>query len=244
MTGGPPTEARHSAAFPSTLWTEIISLRDPASPEYRARMNRLIQNYWRPVHQAVRLGWTRNEEEARDLTQEFFVSILEGKVVDTVDPARGSFRTYLRIALRHFLTDRKRSTQALKRGGGQADLHLPFDAEPLTPGPATPSGSPESEFDRAWATELLADGVAELEQRLRAQQRNMEADIFLAYDTPEGDPPTYRALADRFGVSEAQLWRHLEAARRELRSILLEKVKEYVRDESELFREFEGLFSS
>src|SRR5262245_17853368 len=103
--------------YPTTMWTEILSLRDPRSPEFRLRMNGLIQRYWKPVFHTIRAWWSKNEEQARDLTQEFFLRMLDGPIVAVADPARGTFRHYLEGCLRHFILNEIRSEKTVKRGG-------------------------------------------------------------------------------------------------------------------------------
>ena len=90
-------------------------------------MGWLIERYWRPVYWALRADSSVAANEARDLTQEFFIRLLDGHVIATVDPARGSFRSYLKGALRHFLLNELRDARAQKRGGGRKLLSLDFD---------------------------------------------------------------------------------------------------------------------
>src|SRR5437667_1354643 len=86
---------RTPAAFPSTIWSEIIALQVVDLDGRRERLQRLIERYWRPVYWAIRCDKRFSEEEVRDLTQEFFVLILEGQVIPGVDPQLGSFRRHL-----------------------------------------------------------------------------------------------------------------------------------------------------
>ena len=50
--------------FPiQTAWTAILEAQDPASPERRARLERLAALYWNPVHNHLRLQWNLGDEE-------------------------------------------------------------------------------------------------------------------------------------------------------------------------------------
>ena len=129
---GTPEPSQAPAAFPSTLWSEVIALQRDNPDGRRERLDRLVQRYWKPVYWAFRTDCGQREEEARDLTQEFFVRILEGRVIEGVDPERGSFRNYLKGALRNFLRNERRKGQTEKRGGGRQPLSIDFDlAGPL-----------------------------------------------------------------------------------------------------------------
>jgi len=236
---GSPSQA--PVPFPATLWSEVLAVRDPGAPEYRQRMNRLIERYWRPVFWSLRLRWKRPPEEAADLAQDFFMKVLDGKVVTTVDPARGSFRHYLRQGLDFFMNDAAKASYALKRGGGRAALPLDFGDGSVPAELADDSGDPAGLFDRAWAHQVLGTAVEEL----LAELPRREAEIFQALDL--GDPatrPSLRDMAARMGVSKSEVWKLLAEARRRLRDRLMERVKEYVADERELFRELDELFSA
>ncbi|HMJ05017.1 MAG TPA: ECF-type sigma factor, partial [Chthoniobacterales bacterium] len=82
----------------------------------REARSHLCQTYWRPIFVFIsRLGY--EVEDAQDLTQEFFMTIVEGNLFGQADPARGRFRTLLLKALQNFLTDAKRRRSTSKRGG-------------------------------------------------------------------------------------------------------------------------------
>ena len=66
----------------------------------------------------MRARWARDEAEALDATQDFFVGLLGGDLLDRADPSRGRFRAYVRAALANFLADQDRRRAARKRGGG------------------------------------------------------------------------------------------------------------------------------
>jgi len=236
-------DVEKTSAFPSTLWTDILSLQEPGDGATRERMERLIGRYWKPVYHAIRAWWSHNEEEARDLTQDFFLLILEGDVIARADPERGSFRHYLKCILRRFLVNDAVMRGRLKRGGGGRPLSLDFDAAGPAPCPPSAHADPIAEFDRAWGLQLLSESIDELERRRVSDGRSADAAIFRAYDTPEGERPSYRELASTFGMPDHEVRRSLVASRQLLRSILLEKVRDYVRDESELFNELDELFS-
>jgi len=237
-----PDSRAEPSPFPSTLWSQILSVGDPGSPEYRLRMDELIRRYWKPVYHTIRSGWTKAEEEARDLTQEFFVEILDGQLVGAADPSRGSFRHYLRGALRHFLLNVRRAERAEKRGGALHRLSLDFEGAGATLEPADTREDPEARFDRAWAYQLMSEATAELQGRLSSGGRATDWAFFKAYDLPAGARPSCRELGEKYSVPEHQVRRTLEAVRQELRAILLERVRAYVRDEAELYRELDELF--
>ncbi len=84
-----------TTSFEPTRWTLILRARG-ATPEAHAALNELCVAYYNPVLRFLcREG--RDEDSARDLTQEFFARILSGSGggFAEVDPERGRFRSYL-----------------------------------------------------------------------------------------------------------------------------------------------------
>ena len=80
-------------------------------------MERLIALYWKPVYWHVRSRWRKSNEDAKELTQEFFTSLLERGALAQVR-GEGRFRAFLRACLQHFLLQQHRFEGREKRGGG------------------------------------------------------------------------------------------------------------------------------
>src|SRR5262250_2168842 len=57
-------------------------------------------------------------EDAEDLTQDFFTSLLQGPLLQRADPERGRFRSLLLKALQDFLGHAVEKSRTQKRGGG------------------------------------------------------------------------------------------------------------------------------
>src|SRR5688572_3177964 len=86
--------------FPTTRWTLLLSSRQ--SPEARqAALETLLPLYWKPVYFYLRRKGL-SVENAEDLTQGFFVHVLERDMLPRVDPARGRFRSYLLTSLENY----------------------------------------------------------------------------------------------------------------------------------------------
>lgn len=150
--------------FAPTRWTQVLQARGE-SPEAQAALAELCASYWKPVFSFIRHEG-RDEETARDLTQEFFARLLARRGLDTVQPGRGRFRSFLLGAVRHFLADERDRARAAKRGGGRPVISL--DAGPNTHITGTmqisdPAGPPpDSQFDRQWALTVVEAALASL----------------------------------------------------------------------------------
>jgi DNA-directed RNA polymerase specialized sigma24 family protein len=145
------------AAFTETHWTLVLRARGE-SPVAQAALSELCAAYYAPVAAFIRHA-VPDGEAARDLTQEFFARLLARHGLDTIEPGRGRFRSFLLGAVKHFLADQHDRARAAKRGGGQNPVSLEkaggtnTTTELQIPDPAGPA--PDAVFDRQWALTLI-----------------------------------------------------------------------------------------
>lgn len=111
----PAVLARHEskARFATTCWTLIRRAQGPDGGEARAT---LYRHYWSPVAGLFALLGVRRDALA-DITQDFFVMLVERNDVLTLDPARGRFRSWLRVSARNYLLRVRARDNSLKAGG-------------------------------------------------------------------------------------------------------------------------------
>jgi DNA-directed RNA polymerase specialized sigma24 family protein len=114
-----------SSEFPATRWTLVVAAGDPHRKEARSALVSLCENYWYPLYAYLRRrGFPA--DQAQDLTQEFFVRVLEGRYLDRAEQGKGRFRSFLLASLKFFVADEQDRQRALKRGGGAVvSLELP-----------------------------------------------------------------------------------------------------------------------
>lgn len=223
-------------SFPATRWGSVIAARD--GEERTRHLESLFRSYWSPVYFFIRRAWNKRDEEARDLTQEFFLRLLETDFLKGVDPGRGRFRAYVRACLKNFLLDERKHAQARKRGGGVRVFS--FDGLEAPPEPA--AKSPEEAFDAEWAHAVLRSALPELEQTLRALGREECWRVFQALDLG-AQRPGYAELARSTGLAEQTVKSHADYARKLLRKIVLSRVREYSLTEDDARIEMLELFS-
>lgn len=234
-----------SPSFPTTRASFVAGMGSGAPAERARAADVLVRSYWKPVYAYVRLRFKRSSADAEDLTQGFFAGALERGWLARFDPRRGRFRSFLRLSLDGFVANEEKAGRRLKRGGGSAPLALDFaGAEEELAGREPPApDSVAAWFDAEWRRELFASALAELERSLLAGGHSARLELFRRYDlspAPEGRP-TYAELAQALGLSLEAVTNHLAAARRELRRILLERLRQETVDEQEFRDELRAL---
>ncbi|HKS16056.1 MAG TPA: sigma-70 family RNA polymerase sigma factor [Planctomycetota bacterium] len=233
------------AEFQSTLWSVVLRAREGNAEERRAALERLCEIYWPPLYAyLLRKGHPR--DQAQDLVQGFFAYLLEKELMDRADPERGRFRNFLKSALKNFLADEHRAAGRQKRGGGK--IRIPIDAEvaPLEEMAAAPGHeTPEACFDRAWANEILAAALFDLQRILKEEKREAAFQALELYDLapPPGESLGYREVAQRLKRSEAEVKADLAYARQRLRQALAERVRLYCEDDQDVFKELNDILS-
>ena len=146
--GGP------QGAFLTTRWT-LVEEGDAEE---------ILKRYWRPVYLHLRRRG-HAIEEAKDLTQDFFLTFLEKDYAAQADRSRGRFRSFLKTAVDHFAADARDRARALKRGGGRI-MQLDVEAAEAL---LSTDESPERLFDRQWARMMLDEAMAELAREYAAR---------------------------------------------------------------------------
>ena len=79
--------------FPLTRWSVIEAARGGDEAGRLRAMDTLCASYWKPVYKYVRMRWNRPAEDAQDLTQGFFVQLIDRGVLEKYDPAKSRLRT-------------------------------------------------------------------------------------------------------------------------------------------------------
>lgn len=232
--------------FPPTRWSAIRGLGSADGAERSRSFDALAEAYWKPVYAHVRLFWKRDPETARDLTQSFFLSVLEKNTLAAFDPTRARFRTYLRLCLDGFLSNEEKAARRRKRGGGAVSVAMDFDGveAELHAVYGGDAADVERSFDRAWAKALFELAIAAFERDCAERGRTRVWQAFQRYDLadPPESRPSYEVLAHELAVPATTITNDLATARRELRKILLGKLRELTASEDEFRDEARFLF--
>lgn len=251
MAHRPLSLANHSEAssplpggFVTTQWTRVLEARGD-SPAAKAALSDLCAAYYAPVFAFIRRS-APDEDSARDLTQEFFARLLARHGIDSVDPQRGRFRSYLLGAVKHFLADMHEHSHRLRRGAGQ-----PMESiEPGTdtsPGPQLPdpnAPSPDREFDRKWALTLLDRALATLADEHKAAGRFDQFEVLKPWLSGDTENISQAEAAARLGVNEGAVKVAIHRLRRRFREVIKSEIGQTVSDRAQVDLELHYLLEA
>ena len=237
---------RQSNLFPSTHWSVIVAAgRSQADPEIaHAALAELCQTYWSPLYSFVRSrGYSVHD--AQDLTQSFFVYLIERKIYARVDRQKGRFRSFLLASLKNFLADAFDRDRTLKRGGGQNFLPLHEEQVEEAESLFQTHGAMSSEdqiFDRSWAEALVTAGLERLSADYKDESKEKLFNELRIFLTSGAEPlPAYAELAVRLGMTESTLRSHVTRLRARYREALRAEVRRTVDTEAEVGEELHEL---
>jgi RNA polymerase sigma factor (sigma-70 family) len=217
--------------FPSTQFS-LLEAAGAGLPN--DALERVSALYWKPVYRFIRVKFRKNNEDAKDLTQSFFASALQRDFFARFEPAKASFRTYLRMAVERFAVTEHASANRKKRGGG-------IQFEPVEE-QAVAADSPEDVFEREWQRQLFALALDDLRAHCDASGKHLQFKIFESYDLAVSDRPSYSDLAARHGVAETSVTNYLAWARRTLRALVTGRLRGVTGGERDLRDEMRRLW--
>lgn len=224
-------------AFPPTAWTLVQQAGEADAASRDPALNELAQRYWRPIYAYLRYSG-RAPADAEDLTQSFFIHLLEKDLLARVKLRQVRFRAFLRSVLENFLANAARTAGAQKRSAG-----FTFDVNDMEHRVAACGDStPEAAFDNVWAVERLESAVALLRSELRQSGREWVAAALLDRVGPQ--PSSVGELAQSHGVSENQLSVALHRARGRLRELLLADLARTTTTPEEAADELAAMFAA
>ncbi len=233
-------------AFAPTRWTLILRARGE-TPEARVALGELCEGYYQPVLRFLQREG-RDEDTARELTQEFFARILGDGGFDQADPERGRFRSYLLGALKHFLADQRKHEQRLKRGGGATPESLDSDdaaddsASLQVADTATPA--PETFFDREWALAIMARGLEVLQKEFAAAGKADQFDTLKTWLMGEAPSMSQADAARQLGLSEGAVKVVIHRLRKRFREVVRAEIAQTLRDPSLVDEELRHLIDA
>ena len=93
--------------FATTHWTVVLLAKSGRDPAARDAFAQLCESYWPPIYAFLRRSGY-NPSDAEDLTQGFFLHLMEKDFLGHLTHRRGKFRSFLLTFMKNFLSDDRR----------------------------------------------------------------------------------------------------------------------------------------
>lgn len=214
--------------FLTTRWTQVLAAQG-ASTEAGTALADLCAAYYAPVQSYI-ARTAHDLGDARDLTQEFFARLLEGRVIAGAEREKGRFRGYLLGAVKHYLADSRDRLGAAKRGA-QHD-HVPLIASTDTSSgheiSDPESQKPDSFFDRQWGLAVLDLALVALAAEHERQGKAEQFQLLKPCLTGDAAGASQAAVAARLGMSEGAVKVAIHRLRKRFRDLVKAEIAQTV----------------
>ncbi|MES2921292.1 MAG: sigma factor [Verrucomicrobiota bacterium] len=230
--------------FATTRWTMVASAGSGEIRSAEEALEVICQTYWFPLYAFVRRqGHTK--EEAEDLTQAFFMDLLERKPWQQLDQERGKFRGFLLAALKNFLANHRESARCQKRGG--TAFHLPLDwqnADSRFHLADNSQAAPDHAYDREWGVQLLERVLACLRDEALAEGTVSRLEILKDFLSSTGGEASYANAAASLRINVGAVRVAVHRLRKRYRQLLRDEIARTVTDPAMVEDELGSLFAA
>jgi RNA polymerase sigma factor (sigma-70 family) len=229
--------------FHTTRWTLVLISAQSQVEGGKTALAELCRLYWYPLYAFARRRG-RSPHDAQDLTQGFFMHLLEHRALTQVDRLKGKFRSFLLASFQNYLANELQRTRSLKRGGKNLIISLDWE-EGETRYRLEPADylTAEKIYEARWAMTLLHHVLAQLHKQYIAQGK---AAIFeeLQPFVRLGDAsrvPSYEEVAIKMNIGVPAVKTLIHRLRKQYTTILREEVGRTVSDPAEIDVEIHSL---
>ena len=231
-----------SSQFPTTRWTLVVAAGDPRRKDARSALVSLCEKYWYPLYAYLRRrGYA--PDQAQDLTQEFFMRVLEGRYLDKADPKKGRFRSFILTSLKFFAADEQDRQRAQKRGGAAAvsfEFSSGESGEERYQREPGHNETPDRIFERRWALSMLERVLDRLRDEFVQHGRPENFERMKVFLLGQSEAP-YADLAREMNTSEGALKVAIHRLRKRYRELLRQEIADTVADPAEVESELRYL---
>ena len=238
----PPAD--DAGRFHTTRWTEVLLSAQSHIPGSHAALAELCKTYWYPIYAFVRRRG-HDPDNAQDMTQGFFLHLLEHKALARVDPLKGKFRSFLLASLENNLSDEADRARRLKRGGNiviepldTKSAEYRYQKEPLVE-----VLTADKIFDARWAITLLDEVMTRLGKEYVAQGKTPIFETLKPFLDPFDNKVSlsYEQVANALRVSVGSVKTLIHRLRRRYTCLLREEVSRTVSNPRDIDEEIHAL---
>jgi RNA polymerase sigma factor (sigma-70 family) len=229
--------------FMTTRWSAVLLSAQSQAPGSDHAREEFCQLYWYPLYAFIRRrGY--NADDARDLTQGFFLFVFDHKALQRATPTKGKFRSFLLGSLKNYLSNEYQRENAIKRGGKIDFVSVDFsDGEDRYSREPTDTLTPEKIFDASWALTLLRRATEQLKEEYSVQGKANVFETLRPFLDVSGavHAPSYDIVAENLRVSGGAVKTLIHRLRKRYSELLREAVAQTVTDPGEIDDEIRSL---
>lgn len=230
--------------FTTTRWSMVLAAGQASSPEAQAALEELCRAYWPPLYAFVRRQG-HGPEEAQDLTQEFFLRLLQQDGLARMDQGKGRFRSFLLASLKNLLANKWHRARTQKRGGEAVHFSLDDPArEACYDAGLADTLTPDKLFDRRWAETLLERVLVRVRDEWDARDRQQRFDELKVFLVERRGTAPFAEVATRLGVTVPALRSSVHRLREAYREAFLQEIAHTVATPEELEDELRHLLAA
>jgi RNA polymerase sigma factor (sigma-70 family) len=227
--------------FATTHWTVVLAAGRSGQPQGEAALADLCRIYWYPLYAYVRRGGYA-PTDAEDLTQGFFLHLIQGNAVARADRNKGRFRSFLLGALNHYLADAQARAQTQKRGGGWLAISIDgAEAEERYRLEPVDAWSPDRLFERQWALALLDQVFQRLEKAESEAGRGAVFERLRQFVAFAGGAQPYAEVAQALGMTEEAVKKAVQRLRHRYQQLFRQEICQTVENPTEVDAEIHYL---
>lgn len=226
--------------FQTTHWSILLRAVTDSNAA-RAATEHLCQTYWFPVYSYVRRRGN-SHHDAADLTQKFFVYVLEKEFLNHVRPEQMRFRAFLLTTLKNFMTGDWRKRTAARRGGLLNFLSLD-EAEIRYQSDLAEECSAETLFERSWVESLLKSALNRLQREYAVADKSHVFDAVHGYLVAGSEQIPQAEIAARLQMSTAAVAMCVHRLRKRYGQVIREEIASTVATPEEVDDELHRLMA-
>jgi RNA polymerase sigma factor (sigma-70 family) len=239
-------EQQEGMQFHTTRWDLVLRSGDVTSPLHEQSLSEFCSRYWYPLYHFARYkGFS--DEDAQDLTQSFFLHLLDKVSLKHADPNRGRFRSFLLASFQNHISAVRHRAGAAKRGGGNPlvalDAQEGNERDQIEP---KDNLTAEAFFDAQWAQLLLERAMVRLSEEYRQVGRTAQFDRLRGYLDVTGENLTesYEGVANELGLTVAGIKTLVFRMRKRYSALLRDEVAQTLLDPRDTDAEIHALYQA
>ena len=243
MTASDSSAGDKTGQFHTTRWTLVMASARDQSQTGRAALATLCQIYWYPLYAFARRRG-HSPHDSQDLTQGFFLHLLEHRALGGVDRLKGKFRSFLLACFQNYLSAETHRAHRLKRGGQYRFVSLDLEtAEDRYRYEPADHLTAEKIFEARWALTLLDHAMTVLRQEYVGRGKELVFKTLKGYVGigASSSEASYEEAAKTLGIGVGTVKTFIHRLRKRYFAVVREEVARTVSDPAEIEGEVRAL---